>query len=590
MSWRKRVLAIEDLRLVGEGHAFAVSGAVSPSGPQRLEVTADRVPLDWVKSFSREAPEMSGFVAARLNLTGTAAAPQLGATLEVSDLKIAGQPYAGLRASLDYRAPAATLNVRFDQDAEHSLTANGRVPLELRWDPQVTTRLAGDLDFAARSNGLSLAFLSAMSPRNLQRVTGDLVVDVQAHGPIEHPAPHGMVALRGGGAALPPLGVAVTGATLQVDVTPETIRISKLEASANDGKLEGGGTISLAGYAPDRLDLRLAIDRWPAIATHRYRSDVSGEILCRGTMAAPDVSGKMEVLWGVFRPDLVFLTKAPTKRDPTIQVISTTPAQNQAMGATAPPPESPPAPAATKPGTIYDNLTADVTVVIHRNTWINHADASAELEGEVRARKQHGEDLRLTGSIETVHGWMVFQGKRFTLSHGEINFTGGREIDPSLDITADYKTGQYLVHVIIGATANAPSLKLDSDPAMTQADILSVLLFGKPANELNDGQRQSMRSRASDLATSFAVSEIGRSVGAALGLAGHGIQVEEISMERVALGSYMTDKTYVTVAENVATQGQEVGIEYELTRRWSLSTSTNSTAASGADVVWRVRY
>jgi autotransporter translocation and assembly factor TamB len=46
----------------------------------------------------------------------------------------------------------------------------------------------------------------------------------------------------------------------------------------------------------------------------------------------------------------------------------------------------------------------------------------------------------------------------------------------------------------------------------------------------------------------------------------------------------------VTIAENVAQQGQEAGIEYELTRRWSLSTSTTSTGASGADVIWRLRY
>ena len=98
----------------------------------------------------------------------------------------------------------------------------------------------------------------------------------------------------------------------------DELRVSKLEASANDGRLEGGGTISLAGYAPDRLDLRLALDRWPAIATHRYRSDMSGEIHCRGTMAAPDVSGKMEVLWGIFRPDLAseLSTKQPHSGEP----------------------------------------------------------------------------------------------------------------------------------------------------------------------------------------------------------------------------------------------------------------------------------
>jgi len=196
----------------------------------------------------------------------------------------------------------------------------------------------------------------------------------------------------------------------------------------------------------------------------------------------------------------------------------------------------------------------------------------------------------LSGQIETVRGWMVFQGKRFTLQHGQINLTGGKEVDPSLDITAQYKAGEYTVYVIIGGTGNKPSLKLDSDPALSQADILSVLLFGKPANELNDGQRKSMRSRAQDMATSFAVSELGRSVGEALGLSGRGIQVEEVSTERVALGTYLTERTYVTIAENIATQGQEVGIEYELTRRLGLSTSTNSAGGSGADVIWRYRY
>jgi translocation and assembly module TamB len=587
ISWRKRVLGIENLRLVGEGHSFAASGTVSPTGPQRLEVTADRVPLDWVKSFNREAPDMTGLLAARLNLTGTAAAPQLAATVNVTELKVAGQPYAGLRASLDYRAQAAALDARFDQDTEHFLTATGRLPLELRWDPQFVTRIAGDVDFTARSNGLSLAFVNALAPRTLQKVTGDIVVDVSAHGPIDRPAPHGMIGLRDGGATIPPLGVAIGAATVQVDIAPDVIRISKMQAVGNDGRLDGGGTIALAGYAPDRLDLRLTLDRWPAIATYRYRSDVSGEIRCGGTAAAPIVNGKMEVLWAIIRPDLDFLTKAPTKRDPTIQVVTTTPAQAEAKAATAPPETT--APSAPQ-SSVYDNLTADLTVVIHRNTWINHADAAAELQGQVRARKVPQEDLRLSGTIETVRGWMVFQGKRFTLDHGQINFTGSKEIDPGLDITANYKAGQYTVMVIIGGTANKPSLKLDSDPALSQADILSVLVFGKPTNELNDGQRQSMRNRAQDLATSFAVSEVGRSVGEALGLAGHGIQVQEVSTERVALGTYLTERTYVTIAENVAKQGQEVGIEYELTRHWGVSTSTTSAGGSGADVVWRVRY
>jgi translocation and assembly module TamB len=581
---RGGVITLDGLDLAGPGPSVVASGRLSRSGAQRLQVVIDRLPLEWVRAFSESAPQMSGRITTRIDLEGTAAAPHIAVATQARDLRIAGQPYAGLRATLDYRQPAATMDVRFDQDQTHALTATARLPLEVRWDPAVIARVGGDLDVAARSNGLSLAFLNAVSPRTLQRVGGEIVLDVESHGPIERPALHGMVALRDGAAAIAPLGVEVRAAAVELSLAPEAIRITKLTAAAADGRLDGGGTISLAGYAPDRFDLHLAVDRWPAIATSRYRSDLSGEIFCRGTAASPDVTGKIEVLSGVLRPDLDFLTKAPSKRDPTIHVVSAT---------AAPPTTSaePPAPAPGAGSDAYKNLALDVTLIIHRNTWINHSNASTELQGQVRVEKKSGDDLRLSGAIETVRGWMVFQGRRFTLSHGVISFTGGPEIDPGLDLIADYKSGEYVVHVVIGGTANAPSLKLESEPSLAQADILSVLLFGKPASELNEGQRADMKQRAGQIATSYAVSQLGQSVSEALGLTGRGVQVEEVSSERVALGAYVTDRTYVTVGQSVAgKQGQQASVEYEITRSVGVATSTNSNGASGADVIWRKRY
>jgi translocation and assembly module TamB len=580
---RGGAITLDGLDLVGKGPTVAVSARLSRSGNQRLQVAIDRLPLDWVRAFSESAPQMSGSITTRVDLDGTAAAPHIAVATQARDLRIAGQPYAVLHAAIEYRQPAATMDLRFDQDETHALTATARLPLELRWDPAVLAHVGGDLDVTARSNGLSLAFLNAVSPRTLQRVAGEIVLDVESHGPIERPAPHGTVALRGGAVAVPPLGLEVSAAAVELSLAPDAIRITKLSAATADGRLDGGGTISLAGYAPDRLDLHLAVDRWPAIATNRYRSDLSGEIFCRGTAASPDVTGKIEVLWAVLRPDLDFLTKAPSKRDSTIHVVSATAAE--------PPTSAEPPPTTSASSDAYKNLAVDVTLLIRSNTWINHSNASTELQGQVRAEKKPGGDLRLSGAIETVRGWMVFQGRRFMLSHGVISFTGGREINPSLDIVADYKSGEYTVHVVIGGTANEPSLKLESEPSLPQADILSVLVFDKPAKELNDGQRADMKRRVGQLAASYAVSELGESVTRALGLTGRGVRVEEASSERVALGAYVTDKAYVTVGQNVAgKQGQEASVEYEIMRGFGVMTSTTSEGASGADVIWKKRY
>ena len=245
------------------------------------------------------------------------------------------------------------------------------------------------------------------------------------------------------------------------------------------------------------------------------------------------------------------------------------------MSATAAEPstsEEHPAPPPSAGSDTYKNLALDVTLIIHRNTWINHLNASTELQGQVRAEKKAGGDLRLSGVIETVRGWMVFQGRRFMLSHGVISLTGGPLLDPSLDVIADDKRGEYTVHVVIGGTAMVPSLKLESEPSLSQADILSVLVFGKPAKELNEAQRADMKQRAGQIATSYAVSEVGQSITEALGLTGRGSAggggVREVCRRRRV---NVSDRTYVTVGQSVAgKQGQQASVEYELTRSWGV--------------------
>ncbi len=300
-----------------------------------------------------------------------------------------------------------------------------------------------------------------------------------------------------------------------------------------------------------------------------------------GTTNAPEVRGRIVVLDAALRPDIAFLGKAPKPRDETIRLVST--------GAPQPPvpaaPKPPPKPSA------FDAATIDVTVVIQRNSWLRHEDAALDLEGEVRAQKAPAAALALIGEVHTEHGWAVLQGRRFTIARGSIAFTGGSEIDPTLDVVADYKKGDYLVHAIVSGTANSPALTLTSEPALEQADIVSVLLFGKPSDQLNDGQKSDLKAKATEMAGAYAFTEIGQSVSRALGLENKGIQVEELSTERVALGTYLTEKTYVTLGQDIGSrQGQELAVQYEFVPSWSVETSTSTIGGSGLDLIWHRSY
>ena len=141
------------------------------------------------------------------------------------------------------------------------------------------------------------------------------------------------------------------------------------------------------------------------------------------------------------------------------------------------------------------NSSLDIQIRIPNNLWIRHRNGNAELSGNLRITKASGGKPALTGLIETIRGWVGFQGKRFILTRGEVEFNGSETINPALDIVAEYRVSNYLVNIVVKGTAEKPTLTLTSDPQLDQADILSVLLFNKPISSLEKSEQISSAAK-----------------------------------------------------------------------------------------------
>jgi translocation and assembly module TamB len=223
----------------------------------------------------------------------------------------------------------------------------------------------------------------------------------------------------------------------------------------------------------------------------------------------------------------------------------------------------------------------NVRVNIHRNTWIRHENAAVELDGGLDIKKHAGGPISVVGEIDTVRGWLQFHNKRFTLASGQILFAGGSEIDPTLNIDAQYAVSDYTVHVIVAGTASKPEIKLQSQPQLAQADILSLILFGTTTSQLGQGQKTALQQQAQSLAAGAA----GRALSESLGLASLGVNVNG---ESVGLGHYLNENTYVSISPNLAanaskTPAQVASIQYFL-RRWL--TITTATMSDGSRQVF----
>lgn len=587
LSQKDKNFLIEQVSLRNGEREVSLEGRLGFSGSQDLRLTVDRLPLETLSAFMSPPPKMSGVLGMTARIGGTAAAPEVKSTLKVSDPIIAGQSYLGASAEIQYQDRKATLRMAIQQDAAHSLTANGTVPFVLSWHEKFLAEPAQGMDVRVHSAGLSMAFLNAFAGKDVENIGGNFALDVVARGSIKQPDLRGTFSLRDGRLKVVPLNVDIQAVAIEGGLDSRNLVIRDISAKAKDGEIRGSGSLALKQLDVSAVKLSLNAQRWPAIDTARYQMRVGGKVDVEGSIAAPSVKGQIVVTEGLLRPDLAFLeqSKAPTKRDETIVVINSNGAGGAAAAATDGAKES--------KGGLFKNLVLDLGMRAPGNLWVRHPDLIAELSGDVKISKARQRDLDLTGRVEVVRGSFAFQGRRFQLSRGVVQFTGGGKINPSLDVAAQYKLPNYQVEVVISGSVEKPTLTLSSQPPLEQADVLALILFGRPLNTLNQNEQASLQQSAVNVASGFVAGKIAGSVANALGLDSLGVDISEVDFSggRIGFGRYVGSKTYVSASQQLSGEhGREVSMEYEIVPDWKIGTSATSTGSSGIDIIWHKRY
>ncbi len=159
-------------------------------------------------------------------------------------------------------------------------------------------------------------------------------------------------------------------------------------------------------------------------------------------------------------------------------------------------------------------------------------------------------------------------------------------------MVARYQAGDYVIYLNLGGTVKEPALTLRSEPPMEEADIFSVLVFGKTAGELSDNQRTALQAEAIKATTNFVAGGLRQSVAKRLGLDTLDVQVGAAGEPaKIGVGKYVRDNVYVSASQQLGgDKQQEYAVEYQITPSWQLKGSTESGRNSGVDLFWHKRY
>lgn len=591
---RGETLTIENLVVQQAEQSVSIEGTVGRKGPLQLQARVNRFPLEELRPFLGDGPELKGRLDANLIARGTVTNPEVMADLSTGALSIAGQSYAGLSAQSAYQSGQLTLALFFKQDETHTLTVNGSAPVTLLGSDGSSG--VGEANLHIRSDGLSIAFVEAFS-KEISRVRGTVTMDLTLQGPLAALTPSGSLRLHDGQVRVKALDQTFSAIAVDMLVEPHAVRLSRLFIKGGKGHLTASGTVGLSGYTPGAIGLQLDAEQFRVLSTKEYRASLSGKIECTGSAQAPVVKGAVRVVDVEARPNLALMKGGPAPHDETIVVAQNLAdlkrIEEEALAAQREEQTARVRDAAQDE--VFHKLALNLAITIPRDTWVRMSAGSIELMGNLLLQKEPEQEMTLVGAIETVRGWFAVQGRQFRLEKGAIVFTGTTPIDPSLDLVARYNLPQYqyVVDVVVGGTAKEPTVEFRSDPELEQADILSLLAFGRPANALTNKEKNTLQSRALQTVAGAVAADLRGVIAETLGVDDVELEMGQTPGEgKVGIGKYVAPGVYVSTSQQLGGNGHgnDVAIEYQLSENWQLKASSTARGNNSVDILWRKKY
>ena len=567
-------VVVNDIKLVSGDQRIEADGAIGRDN-ESLQIKANNVDVAQLDALMLGDQRLGGRLNANAMVSGSPSAPHVAGDFMLNNGAFRNFKFMSFGGKVDYAGNGMNLDVRLDQDAQAWLTAKGFAPTSLFR----TTPKSMEGEHVAPPAGESINLDVASSQINLGVVQGftsyvtDVAGTLQANFKITGSGydPHldGAIDIKGGAFAAPDFGTSFSGLDTRIELKPDEVTISEFRILDKNKKMMTiGGSLAVHERSVGAVDITVKSDDFKVMANKTADLKFDTDIHVTGTVRAPKIEGNVEVEPGTI--DVADILQRATAR----QAYSTTATEISPEESAGPEPTTPALPS------IFDALDLRLGLAIPgdlqlkgsnirpANAPIDVGDMNVYVGGAVTIEKRPGEKLRLVGDVNTVRGNYTFQGRRFDiLRDGRIRFQGSDVIDPLLDLTASRTIQGVETFVHVRGSMLQPELSFSSNPPQDESDILSLIIFGTPTNELGEGQQVALAVRAQQLAGGYLASGLSSAIGGALNLDEFEIQAagENGLGPSVTIGQQIAKGAFVRLRQGFgAEQATEFILEYQL--------------------------
>ena len=364
------------------------------------------------------------------------------------------------------------------------------------------------------------------------------------------------------------------------------LRLDGITARLGGGPVRFGGRIGLSQYQLSEFDVTAAgqdmILRYP----EGMRSTVDAELALQGPAASPMVTGTVNVKsasWARGFGASSGLFSGLAGGDAPLPSVE---------GQVAP----------------TSNVRFDVRLIAPGTLRIDNDQARVVASADLNLRGTLDRPM-VFGHAEIDRGEVEFEGRRYLVTRGSLDFANAARIQPFFDIEAETRVrvpGQtYLVTMRMAGTMDRVQPQFTSDPPLQTLDILTLLFSEQaPSGDIElaglrnpeERQQRLVEARATRALTGTLSEEVGRVVEQTFGVDTFQItpllgasdpyqQSSSLSLNpsaRVTIGKRISNRIYLTYARSLSsTHDQIILLEFDESESlsWVLSQNEDRTYA-----------
>ena len=578
---------IDQLALRAGSRSITMNGVLDRHGTSDLTLGIAGLDLEALRA-SGLVP-IGGRVDGSLHLTGPADAPRLQGKMGLAVVAKGSREVGTLGADVDWTRAGLRIAAAAKPTSGGPLTVEGTLPYRLTLTPKDTSAAFGSepteadtVSLAVRADSFDLAmFQPLLPPEAATGLHGLLKADARIGGTIRAAKATGGLHLTGAALELPTIDVAYERGEMAGRLEGDALRIDRLQLfTGKKQELSASGIIRLRPLSEPALDLKATLEHFRLVNSDQLQTAASGQIQLGGTLLKPALSGTLIL----DRTTFFVGTEAAHAK---VEQVDLTGDELRSLARDF-------GPAVLTRGKetpgLMDRVKLDLAIQMPRRVWIRRSSTpktDIELMGRLRVTQEPGQEMQFFGRAEPVpnRGTIELNGRQFRLTDGDINLAGPVD-STKLDVNASYQVPTQggaedegvLINVHARGRLDSLGLEFSSDPSMSQDDILSYIVTGRPTsdNPLFEGQGTGGGNAGKEIAVGALASAISNTAGQGLGFDVFQIRQEPTRGLTLTAGRYLSSRLFLDLQLPLGSQSQQTtgtnlgpGFELEYTmRRW----------------------